>query len=188
MSSPMIVGFGGTTRPGSTGERLIAAVLSRTEQLGARTRMFGGAALFDLPHFDPERPERTEAQREFLETVRAADGLVIGTPSYHGGVSGMVKNAIDLLEDTREDGRPYFDGLPVGIIVGAAGWQAGGITLAAMRGTVHAMRGWPTPLGIVINTVAQKVFDPSGAVIDEGVRQMIDVQADQIMRLAGGKA
>lgn len=183
-AAPLIVGFGGTTRAGSSGERLVGAVLSQCERLGARTRLFGGAQLAELPHFAPENPERTLAQAEFVATVRGADGLVIGSPGYHGGVSGLVKNAIDLLEDTRADVRVYFDGLPVGLVVSAAGWQAGGVTLAALRGIVHAMRGWPTPVGIAVNSVAQKLFDETGKIADAGLEEMIAAQAAQIMRLA----
>lgn len=117
-----------------------------------------------------------------MAAVREADALVIGSPGYHGGVSGLVKNAIDLLEDTRADQRVYFDGMPVGLIVSAAGWQAGGVTLAALRGIVHAMRGWPTPVGVAINSVEQKPFAPDGTIADAGVAAQVDLQARQIMQ------
>ena len=38
-------------------------------------------------------------------------------------------------------------GLPVGSIACGAGWQAAGQTLSALRAIVHALRGWPTPIG-----------------------------------------
>jgi len=183
-STPLIVGFGGTTRPGSTGEMLVAAVLAECEALGMRSRLFGGGELAKLPHFAPDVVERTAEQAEFVAAVREAHGLVIATPGYHGGVSGLVKNAIDLLEDTRCDARVYFDGMPVGLIVTAGGWQAGGVTLTAMRSIVHAMRGWPTPTGITVNTVAQTLFDENGALIDQSVVAAVKAQARQIGRLA----
>ncbi len=176
-----VVGIGGTFRPGSSSEMLVRGVLAECEAMGARTTMFDGPALADLPHFNSERPERTSEQRAFVEAVRSADALVIGSPGYHGGVSGVVKNAIDLLEDTRADDRVYFDGMPVGLIVSAAGWQAGGVTLAALRGIVHAMRGWPTPVGIALNSIEQKPFGPDGAIVDRGVAAQIALQARQIM-------
>lgn len=181
---PLIVGIGGTTRPGSSGERVVRAVLAQTEALGADTRMFGGAELAALPHFAPESAERTEAQRDFVEAVRSSAGLVIGTPGYHGGVSGLVKNAIDLLEDLRADPRVYFDGRAVGLVVVAAGWQSCGGTLQALRGIVHAMRGWPTPLGITVNTVEQKPFDETGRVVDPGLLSAVRIQAAQVMHFA----
>lgn len=178
---PLIVGLGGTTRANSSGEKAVRAVLARTEALGARTLMFGGPELSALPHFAPESPDRTPEQIALIEAVRQADGLVIGTPGYHGGISGLVKNAIDLLEDLREDERSYFEGRAVGCIVTAAGWQAGGVTLQALRGVVHAMRGWPTPLGVTINTIAQAPFGPDGACIDDGVASQFDLLSRQVM-------
>jgi len=176
-----VVGIGGTFRPRSSSELLVRAVLSECEARGARTTMFDGQALAGLPHFNPEEAERTPAQRAFVAAVRDADALVLGTPGYHGGVSGVIKNAIDLLEDTRPDARTYFDGMPVGLIVSAAGWQAGGVTLTALRGIVHAMRGWPTPVGLAINSIEQKPFGPDGTLADAGIAAQVALMARQIM-------
>lgn len=176
-----IVGIGGTVREGSSSELLVRAVLRECERLGARTAMFDGPTLARLPHFNPAGAGRTADERALLDAVRGADGLVIGSPGYHAGVSGVVKNAIDLLEDTRQDPRIYFDGLPVALVVSAAGWQAGGVTLAALRGIVHAMRGWPTPLGITLNSAEQRPFATDGTIADEGVRSAVQVQARQLM-------
>lgn len=183
MEKPLIIGFGGTTRPGSSSERLVGAVLGHCEEAGAETALFGGTDLVGLPHFAPECQDRTAAQARFVAAVRRADGLVIGTPGYHGGVSGLVKNAIDLLEDTRKDSRVYFEGMPVGIVVSAAGWQAGGVTLTALRAIIHAMRGWNTPLGIAVNSIEQRLFDENGK-LDPAIDVLAAAQAQQIMPLA----
>lgn len=182
--SKTVIGIGGTFRPNSSSELLARAVLSECANLGAQTRMFDGPTLAALPHFNPENPARTSSQRELVEAVRGADALVIATPGYHGGVSGLVKNAIDLLEDTRSDARVYFDRMPVGLIVSAAGWQAGGVTLAALRGIVHAMRGWPTPVGIAINSIEQRPFAPDGSLADPAIAATIAMQARQIMEFS----
>jgi FMN reductase len=160
------------------------AVLAAVARCGAATQMFGGEYLQALPHFAPDRLDRTPEQVALVEAVRAADGIVICSPGYHGGVSGLVKNAIDLLEDLRGDPRSYLDGRAVGLIVVAAGWQACGTTLSALRAIVHAMRGWPTPLGLTINTTAQNPFDGSGEIVDESVIQLVELQATQLLRFA----
>src|SRR5665213_2584443 len=149
---PFIVGIGGTAGKGLTTEHALRQVLDSAEAQGARTTMFGGAFLSSLPLYAPGADMRTPEEVELVEAVRAADGVVIASPGYHGGVSGLVKNALDLLEELRADARPYLDGRAVGLVAVAAGWQATGSTLMVMRSIVHALRGWPTPFGAALNS------------------------------------
>ncbi|HEY1611952.1 MAG TPA: NAD(P)H-dependent oxidoreductase [Paraburkholderia sp.] len=150
---PLVIGIGGTTRAASSTERALSFALRGAEKAGARTRLFGGTFLHSLPHYAPESDQRTAEQTELIEAVRAADAVIIATPGYHGGVSGLVKNALDTLEELRTDTRPYLDGRAVGCIVTAYGWQAAGSVLTSLRSIVHALRGWPTPFGAGINTL-----------------------------------
>ncbi|WAB98054.1 NAD(P)H-dependent oxidoreductase [Pseudomonas putida] len=179
--APLIVGIGGTTRHGSSTEKALAAALYRARLRGARTQLFGGRELAALPAFNPEASERTAEQLALVEAVRQADGIIIATPGYHGGVSGLVKNALDLLEDLRSDTRIYFDGRAVGCIVTAAGWQGCNTTLGALRSIVHAMRGWPTPLGVTLNTAGVSLFDEHGHCLDAQVQGTLDTLASQAM-------
>jgi FMN reductase len=181
---PLVVGIGGTTRASSSSERLLHASLRALASRGVRTELFDGPFLGRLPLYEPERPHRTDEQIALLEAVRRADGLVIASPGYHGGISGLVKNAIDLLEDTAKDERVYFDGMPVGLIVTAYGWQATGSTLAALRSVVHAMRGWPTPVGVAVNS-KDMAFDDDGVCSDTSVNAQIDLMASQLDAFLG---
>lgn len=151
-----VVGIGGTQRAGSSSEKVIEAVLAQAQALGAETHLFDGRFLASLPLFDPFTTERTDAETLFVEEVRRADAVVIGTPGYHGGISGIVKNALDLLEDLRTDARPYLDGRPVGAIVTAGGWQGAGVTVSSLRDIIHALRGWPTPVNLTINSATEE--------------------------------
>ncbi|AGZ34919.1 NADPH-dependent oxidoreductase [Pseudomonas sp. SWI6] len=180
---PLIVGIGGTTRPGSSTEKALRCALERARQLGARTILFGGAELSALPSFDPQVTERTPAEVALIEAVRAADGVIFATPGYHGGVSGLVKNAIDLLEDLRQDRRVYLDGRAVGCIVTAAGWQGCNTTLGALRSIVHALRGWPTPLGVTLNTAGAALFDAEGRCTHEQIAASLATLAEQSLAL-----
>jgi FMN reductase len=185
--TPFIVGIGGTTRPGSSTESALRAAQRHAEELGAETRLFGGAALATLAGYSPEQGDRTEGQRALVDAVRRADAVIFASPGYHGGVSGLVKNAIDLLEDLRADERVYLDGMPVGCIVTAAGWQGCNTTLAAMRSIVHALRGWPTPLGVTLNTAGVRLFDGDGECLDAQVGASLRMLAEQVVgvRMAG---
>lgn len=184
LSAPLIVGIGGTTRAGSSSERAVRVVLSRAEALGSRTRMFDGASLSVLPHYAPEQAARSPEQAAFVEAVRGADGLVVGTPGYHGGMSGLIKNALDLLEDLRGDDRPYLEGRAIGLVVTAAGWQAGGVVLSALRDVAHALRGWPTPLGVSLNSSGAPLFDAEGEVVDPAAESSLAALADQVVGFA----
>ena len=183
---PFIVGIGGTPRPNSSTERALVLSLRVAEAAGARTKLFGGEFLERLPHVNPGPAGPSPEQRELAAAVREADGIILATPGYHGSLSGVVKNALDTLELTRTDPKPYFDGKPVGIIITAAGAQAGGTTLMAVRGIIHAMRGWPTPYGAALN--AANLFDEAGQCRDpKNVGQLTTV-ADQVMEFAKMRA
>ena len=149
---PLIIGIGGTAAAGSSTEQALALALASAERQGAQTRLFGSAHLLALPHYLSPGTDQSMEGRELVAAVRAADGVIIASPGYHGSISGLVKNAIDFVEETAKDARVYLDGLPVGLIATAYGWQATGSTLAALRSIVHALRGWPAPLGAAINT------------------------------------
>jgi FMN reductase len=187
VSRPLVVGVGGTARPGSSTERALAAALRAAEAAGAETRLFGGEFLARLPHFNPSGGVVTPEQAELVEAVRRADGLVVASPGYHGSLSGMIKNALDTLELLRDDERPYLHGRAVGAIVTADGWQAAGATLAALRSIIHAMRGWPTPFGAALNATTN-LFDAQGACIDARDAWQLATVGEQVMEFARMKA
>jgi FMN reductase len=180
---PHVVGIGGTTTASSSTQKVLMAVLAEAERAGATTELICGPDLAQLPLYAPEHPQRTPEQQALLASVRRADGLILATPAYHAGISGLVKNAIDLLEDLRTDARPYLDGRAVGCIVTGFGWQGCGTTLTSVRTIVHALRGWPTPLGVTLNT-AEKLFNDSGAVIDPKVQGQLAMLAQQVVGFA----
>jgi FMN reductase len=182
-AKPLVVGIGGTTRAASSTDRALRISLQAAEEAGARTFVFDGAFLSRLPHYAPENPERNEEQRQLVEMVRRADGLIVASPGYHGGVSGLVKNALDLLDDLRNDKRCYLDGRAVGCIVAAAGWQTSVSTLVALRSIVHALRGWPTPFGAALNTTEQ-IFDATGTCKDEKVAVQLGTLGRQVVEFA----
>ena len=179
---PLIIGIGGTLRPGSSTELAIRIALQAAERAGARVIMLSGNDLV-LSMYNPEEATRPPASTRLVDLIRESDGLIIGSPGYHGSVSGLVKNALDYTEDLRDDTRPYLDHRAVGCIACAAGWQAVGSTLASLRAIVHALRGWPTPLAAGVNTT-QRVFDPSGRCLDEGIALQLTTVGQQVVDFA----
>jgi FMN reductase len=176
---PFIVGLGGTTRPASTSERALHHAMARLGHLGFATQVFGSAQMPREP-YDPTRAERSAQAVALVDALRRCDGVVIATPAYHGGISGLVKNAIDFTEDLRTDARVYLQGRPVGCIVCADGPQAMGSTLASLRAVVHALRGWPTPYGATINASTRPFGGPDGEGADPAALQACERIAEEI--------
>ncbi|USU03650.1 NAD(P)H-dependent oxidoreductase [Sphingomonadaceae bacterium OTU29MARTA1] len=181
--APLVVGIGGTIGGVSSTERALRIALEAAEREGFRTRMFGGADMARLPLYDPRATSRTADEQAFVDAVRQASAVIIASPGYHGSISGVVKNALDLLEETAKDARPYLADMPVGLIATAYGWQATGSTIAALRSIVHALRGWPTPFAAAINTQVTK-FDDEGGASDPAVIEQLGLIGRQVARFA----
>jgi FMN reductase len=176
-----IVGIGGSVDAGSQSEAALRAVLARAELRGATTQIFTGAGI-DFPPFYTGVQIPAQAT-DYLQAVRASHAVVISSPGYHGTISGVVKNALDYLEELRGDERPYLDGRAVGLVAVARGWQASVNTLATLRQITHALRGWPTPYGVTVNSTVTR-FDENFETDDEGSRRSLDLMAAQMIEFA----
>jgi FMN reductase len=177
-----VVGIGGSMRADSQSARALGVVLDGARGAGAETVALTGLELV-LPFYDPAVAERTEVARHLVEALRAADGVVLVSPGYHGTVSGLLKNALDYVEDLRTDPRPYLDGRAVGCVAMAQGWQATVTTLTALRSIVHALRGWPTPLGAALNSTEVR-FDDQGNPSDPAVDRTLRTIGQQVVQFA----
>lgn len=179
-----VVGIGGSVRADSQSERALHVALDGARAAGATVRAITGPALA-LPFYDPHVSERTEAAVDLVEAVRGADGVILASPGYHGTISGLIKNALDYVEDLRGDTHPYLDGRAVGCIGTAYGWQATVTTLQALRSVVHALRGWPTPLGGAVNSAETRL---DAAELDPKVAETLRTIGRQVVEFATNRA
>ncbi len=87
----------------------------------------------DLPLYneDLESEGKPEAWTRFREAVRGSDGVLFFTPEYNRGVSGSLKNAIDV--GSRPYGKSGWSGKP-GAVVSVSPGVIGGF------GANHALR------------------------------------------------
>lgn len=184
-AKPLIVGLGGSGNASGSTERILRRALNAAERAGAETACFDGQAL-NMPMYSYEG-ERTEKAATLIAALRRADGIIIASPGYHGTISGLIKNALDYVEDMAADERCYFEGRAVGLIAVASGWQATGSTLATLRSITHALRGWPTPMAVTVNS-ALPVFGNDGELADAAVCDQLDILASQVVSFAKMKA
>ena len=177
-----ILAIGGSTRPDSSSERALRAAARGAQQHGAQVRFIVSRDLM-VPIYDTETPERADLAQALVDGYRWADGLIVASPGYHGGISGMIKNALDYIEDLREDDQVYLDGMSVGCIAVAYGWQATVSTLHQLRQVAHAVRGWPTPMGASINAMATKL-DHEGNSEDAAAIAQLEGVGHQVVEFA----
>jgi len=184
-----IVGLGGTYRPRSSTEQALRVALASAAALGAETVLLGAEEL-DLPLYRPGPGAGGPAGEtlhpravRLLDEIRSADGIIVASPGYHGTLSGLVKNALDYIEELRKDRRPYLEGRAVGCVATGAGWQATASTLATLRTVAHALRGWPTPLGVCINTM-EAAFTPAGPCSVPGINAQLELVGQQVTQFA----
>ena len=119
MGEPVLVGLSGSLRRGASNRLLIREA----------ARLFGpvryGEADLNLPLYDGDVEDAggiPEAVQVLADQVAGADAVVISTPEYNKGLSGVLKNALDWV--SRAGGSPWRD-KPVAVMSAAAG-RAGG--------------------------------------------------------------
>ncbi|NER83342.1 MAG: NAD(P)H-dependent oxidoreductase [Leptolyngbya sp. SIO1D8] len=161
-----LVGIAGSLRPSSYSHQALAIAVQKAQYLGAEVTILDLRTL-ELPFCNgndgyPDHPD-VEVLRQ---AVKAADGLILVTPEYHGGVSGVLKNALDLMS---------FDELS-GKVVGAIsilGGQANSNALNELRTIARWVHAWVIPEQVAIGQ-AWKAFNEDGKLLDEKLGQRVD--------------
>lgn len=177
-----IVAIGGSTRPNSSSERALLAAVRGARADGAHVDVITSRDLL-FPIYDTETPERDPLAVAYLAKINQANGLIIASPGYHGAISGMMKNALDYIEDLRDRDGGYLAGMSVGCISVAYGWQATVGTLQQLRQITHALRGWPTPLGATVNAALTKL-DADGNSDDTETVAQLEMVGHQVVEFA----
>jgi len=93
--------------------------------------------------------------QSFSDKLERADGLLIVSPEYKGGVPGVLKNALDYLKPG------VFRRKPVGICTVSSGGFGGLNCLMQLRLTILALGGFPIPDALPVSRV-QELFDEEG--------------------------
>ena len=145
-----ILGIGGSTRRGSMSLVALKVALRIAEENGAQTSLAAVRDL-DLPMYNGERhlSEYPATLHWLLEEVRAADGFVICSPTYHGTISGAVKNALDSLEFLANDQPRYLGGKSVALL-GYGGASAMNV-INSLYHTVRTLSAHVVPTVVILS-------------------------------------
>ena len=168
-----IIGIGGSLRTNSYTQLALQIAAQRVEALGAEVEILDLRQL-KLPFCDgaKEYPEYTDVQR-LQDTVRNGDGLILATPEYHGGVSGVLKNALDLMSFNELSGK-------VTGLISVLGGQSNSNALNDLRLIMRWVHGWVIPEQIAVGQ-AWGAFSPEGKLLDEKLSQRFDEFAQSLV-------
>jgi FMN reductase len=174
-----LLGIGGSLRQRSKSLALLGTALRIAEDAGAVVTLADVRKLA-LPLYDPDRPlnDYPPTLSDLADAVRAADGLVLCSPSYHGSISGAVKNVFDSLNALRDDDPPYFAGKPVALMAVGDGGAAN--VLTALQHTTRALHGLTIPTTVIAGSKA--IVD--GEVVDELVQRRLRWMVDELIGLS----
>jgi FMN reductase len=176
-----VLGLGGSLRRPSESEVALRMALRGAAEAGADTQIITADSL-DLPLYLSPRMDEHPVVVALLRAVRRADGLILASPAYHGTMSGAVKNALDYFQFLTADDPPYLDGCAVGVLSTGAGTQATVQTCNALRDVAHALRAWPTPIGVPIPG-SRPVMAETGE-IEENTAAMLRAMGAQVVQFA----
>ena len=160
MTDKKIIGLCGSLRKGSLNRKLLLEAV----------RLYGKCSFkeanLNLPLYngDDEDVEKPESILNLHNDIKAADGIIITSPEYNKGISGVLKNALDWVSRMPV---PAWKEKPV-VIMSAAAGRTGGET------SQYMVRACLTPFGprilnspIICVAQASQQFDEDGQIISE---------------------
>ena len=173
-----IIGLCGSLRSTSATRQALSVALNGAAEIGAETQ------LVDLRNYELVFCDGKDKEDDYPEDVfklrreiQQAQGLILGTPGYHGGYSGVLKNALDLM------GFSELQGKVIGL-VGVAGGQTGAINaLNGLRTVGRSLRAWIVPTQVSI-AQAWRVFDGSGQITDSDLENRLLELGHEVTRFA----
>jgi FMN reductase len=166
-----IVGISGSIRPGSYATLAVALALTGAEELKCETKLIN-LRDYQLVFCDGKDDESHFPEDVFRlrEKVKHAEGIILGSPEYHGGYSGVLKNE-------------EFEGKMLGL-VGVSGGAMGAFgAMNSLREVGRALHAWVVPDQASIPQAWQE-FDETGKLRDPKLEERVRQVGRQVARFA----
>lgn len=167
MTAPKLLTISGSLRKGSYNRMLLKEAVAA----------FGDAdvseANLHLPLYDGdlEQAEGIPAEVQTLaDQIREADAIVVSTPEYNKGISGVLKNALDWV--SRVEGA-VFRNKPTVVVAAAAGRGGGEVSYFMTMSCLTQLQARLLPGTAVLIAGAQNAFDENGALENEMSRKTL---------------
>lgn len=164
-----VLAFAGSLRKNSFNKALLRAAREVSPE-GMGIELF---EISEIPLYnaDVEATGDPEGVKAFKEAIAAADALLISTPEYNHGVSGVTKNAIDWA--SRPARKSVLEGKPVGVIGASAGMTGAARGQSQLRQAFEFTNSYCMPQPEILVARAQEKFDDSGRLTDDKTREFL---------------
>lgn len=163
---PRLIGWAGSLRDGSYSQMALDLAIAKAASQGAAVERLDLRQLH-LPFCTgaesyPDYPDVALFQAK----VAAADGILLVTPEYHGSISGVLKNSLDLLSFPELSGK-------VVAMISVLGGQANSNALNDLRVILRWVHAWVIPEQVAIGQ-AWQAFTPEGKLKDAKLDERLD--------------
>jgi FMN reductase len=181
---PRILGLAGSLRPQSVSHDVLSSLARLLGQQGADVHILDPRRLH-LPfcsgsHSDEYVgwPDVAVLRQAFLDS----QGLLLVTPEYHGSISGILKNVLDLLDF------PHLEGKVAGL-VSVLGGRANSNALNHLRTSLRWCRAWTIPEQVAI--AGSRAGLQAALAVDPELQERLEALAASLVRatllLSGGE-
>lgn len=165
-----ILSFAGSLRKGSFNKALLRA----TKELAPDEMEIELFNLAGIPLFNADLEAEGDPQRviDFKEAIRAADGLLIASPEYNHGMTGVTKNAIDWASRPAKD--MPISGKPVGILGASPGITGTARSQDQLRQSLKSLNVYCMPKPEMLVYRAHEKISEDGILTDESTRKYLE--------------
>jgi NAD(P)H-dependent FMN reductase len=143
---------------------VLRELAERMERLGCTTDLVDLEAE-PLPLYNPDHARKGGVYLGLKPRVEAAEVLILGTPDYHGSISGVMKNFLDHFWHE-------FTGKLFGTVV--ASHEKGLTATDQLRTIARQCYAWTLPYGL---SLAEKVDVKDGHVTSDALRHKLEMMA-----------
>ena len=172
-----ITGICGSLSKKSTTKMALSLALKGASELDVSTRLIQLRDHKLVFYGEVEEEDYPPDVFRLRKEVKESNGIILGTPEYHGSLSGALKNMLDLM------GAEEFEGKIVAL-VGVAGGHTGAInSLNTMRTIGRNLHCWVLPLEVSVADAA-KTFNEDGTVTDPAIEQRLLNLGRQVVKFA----
>lgn len=183
-----ILAFSGSSRRDSLNQKLLDIAAAGARNVGADVTPVR-LAEYDLPLYDAdledERGMPTGA-RALQELLTRHDALLIATPEYNGGYTGLLKNTLDWVSRPRPDGSSgiaLFAGKAAALVSASPGKLGGLRSQIGMRAVLEKLGVLVIPDAFALGA-AHEAFNSEGKLKDPNHERIVYGVGAALSRIA----